>query len=224
MSGQLRVLLFGATGTAGGSVLEACLAAPEVGEVRSLSRRAPKRTHPRLRAVVHGDFLDYTAVARDFEGVDLCLFCLGKSVSQVSGEAEYRVITHDYAVAAARCLRERSPRTVFHYLSGAGASLTSKSMWARVKAETEVDMIREFGSPCWRPASIDGADSDNAPRIYQLIRPVSRLFRGVRSLYIQGEDIGYAMLQAHREGIAGRVIENPEMRDLADRYQAAVKR
>jgi uncharacterized protein YbjT (DUF2867 family) len=35
----MKVLIFGATGSAGGSVLRACLAAPDVREVRA-SRRA----------------------------------------------------------------------------------------------------------------------------------------------------------------------------------------
>ncbi len=214
---RLTVLLFGPTGTAGGSVLRACLAAPVVAEARTLSRRQVKLTHPKLSAALHTDYLNYASVEAAFTGVDLCLFCLGISVSQVSGEAEYRVITHDYAIAAAQMLRICSPSADFHYLSGAGAGLQSKSMWARVKAEAEADMIAGFNATCWRPASIDGADSDNAPRTYQAIRPLSRLFKGFRSLYIAGEDIGRAMLQAHAQEIQGRIVENPEMRDLADR-------
>ncbi|MGD9904581.1 MAG: hypothetical protein AB7U83_14040 [Vicinamibacterales bacterium] len=35
----MTILLFGATGSAGGSVLRACLAAPEVSEVRAPVRR-----------------------------------------------------------------------------------------------------------------------------------------------------------------------------------------
>jgi hypothetical protein len=73
-----------------------------VGEVRSISRRPVKVAHPKLKACVHAGYLNYTPVEAAFTGIDLCLFCLGVSVSRVSGEAEYRVITHDYAIATFR--------------------------------------------------------------------------------------------------------------------------
>jgi uncharacterized protein YbjT (DUF2867 family) len=80
------VLLFGATGSAGGSVLRVCLASPSVTEVRAIVRRPPDVQHPKLRVVLHGDYEHYDAVRPAFEHVDLCLYCLGKSVSQVDGE------------------------------------------------------------------------------------------------------------------------------------------
>src|SRR5687768_13537339 len=105
----MKVLVFGATGAAGGSVLRACLDAPVVTEARAVVRRPLERTHAKLRTIIHRDFLDYAPVAESFDGIDACLWCLGISVRQVSGEAEYRTITHDYAMAAARMLCERSP-------------------------------------------------------------------------------------------------------------------
>ena len=128
-----------------------------------------------------------------FAGVDAGLFCLGKSVTQVSGEPEYRRITFDFAMAAALALHEQSPDAVFHYVSGRGASLNSRFMWARVKAE--------------------------AARA--LARPAYRLFRSFRSLYVSGDDIGLAMLQAMHDNVRGRIIENAELRDLAERRRAS---
>jgi uncharacterized protein YbjT (DUF2867 family) len=214
------ILLFGATGSAGGSVLRACLDAAEVAEVRALVRKAPAVTHRKLRTVRHDDFSRYASAAAAFTGVDACLYCLGKSVSQVSGEAEYRRITTDYALAAARALSAGSPAAVFHFVSGAGAGLDSRFMWARVKAETERDLMAAGDAVCWRPASIDGVASASEPPLYRALRPVMRLLRPFRSLYIQGEDIGRAMLQATADGLRRRIVENAEMRDLADRWRA----
>ncbi|HEX5872087.1 MAG TPA: NAD(P)H-binding protein, partial [Longimicrobium sp.] len=95
----MKVLVFGATGAAGGSVLRACLDSPHVSEVRAVVRRPLAVAHPKLRVVIHRDFLDYGAAAEAFAGVDACLWCLGISVRQTSGEDEYRTITHDYALA-----------------------------------------------------------------------------------------------------------------------------
>jgi hypothetical protein len=37
-----------------------------------------------------------------------------------------------------------------------------------------------------------------------------------RNLYVSGEDIGIAMLRATTENIRGRIIENAEIRTIAD--------
>jgi uncharacterized protein YbjT (DUF2867 family) len=216
---RMKVLVFGATGAAGGSVLKLCLASPRVAEVRAVTRRPLAVAHPKLRTFLHTDFLDYTAVAEACAGVDACLFCLGISASQVSGEAEYRKITQGFALAAARRLQAHSPAAAFQYLSGQGAALGSRMMWARVKAEAERDLLALGTATCWRPGFIDGEASANAPRLYQAMRPLARLFKGFRSLYVSGEDIGRAMLQATDEGVRGKTFENREIRDLAERWE-----
>jgi len=165
---------------------------------------------------VHKDFQDYRGVEEAFAGVDACLFCLGISATQVSGEEEYRRITSGFAVAAARALKAQSPGAAFHFISGQGTRLTSRFMWARVKAETERELMKAVDAVCWRPAAIDGAPSDNAPRAYKVLRPLFRVLKPFRSLYISGEDLGRAMLRATIEGMRGRVIENAEIRDMAE--------
>jgi uncharacterized protein YbjT (DUF2867 family) len=214
----MRILVFGASGSAGGGVLRACLADPAVASVRAVVRRPLKIADPKLEVVSHQDFLDYSNAAAAFQGVDACLYCLGISVTQVSGEAEYRKITRDFALAAAGALRGGSPSAVFHYISGQGTSLTSRFMWARVKAEAERELMTRFAAVCWRPGAIDGAPPENLPWYYAMARgPLFVLLRPFRGLYIKGEDIGRAMLVATREGVRGRILENREIRDLADR-------
>jgi uncharacterized protein YbjT (DUF2867 family) len=214
----MKILIFGATGSAGGSVLRACLASPAVEEVRALVRRPLAVTDPKLQTIVHDDYLDYSRVESAFAGVDACLFCLGISISQVSGEAEYRRITHDFALAAARTLRAQSPAAAFHFISGQGTKLDSRFLWARVKAETERDLMAEFGAVCWRPAAIDGVPSRSEPWTFKVLRPVLRLLLSrSRKLYVKGEDLGRAMLQAVGEGLRGKILENAEIRDFADR-------
>lgn len=210
------ILIFGATGSAGGSVLRVALADPAVAEVRAIVRRPPAIAHAKLRLVMHDDYRDFTAVADAFHAVDACFYCLGKSVRQVSGEAEYRTITYDFAVAAAAMVQAGSPGAAFHYISGQGTSLTSRFMWARVKAEAERDLMVRCGAVCWRPASIDGVPSASEPLGYKVLRPVARvLLRPFPAWYVTGEDIGIAMLEATRRGIRNRVFENREIRTLA---------
>ena len=212
----MNVLLFGATGAAGGAVLARCLAEPDVARVRTIARRPLPTHHPKLETHVHDDYLDYDDVAPAFEGMDAVLWCLGISVRQVSGEDEYRRITVRFPEAAAKVARERSPGTAFHYLSGGGARADSRQMWARVKAEAERSLRAAVQATCWRPAFIDGADSASSPRLYQAARPLFRLLAPFRSVYVHGEDLGAAMLRATRSGMRDRIIENREIRHLAE--------
>jgi uncharacterized protein YbjT (DUF2867 family) len=212
----MRVLVFGATGTAGSGILRACLESRAVRDVRIVARRAPAGVHEKVTVFLHDDFLDYAKAQAAFEGVNACLYALGISVSQTSGETEYRRITHDFTMAAARQLRASSPAAVMHFVSGQGTALDSRFMWARVKAETERDLAEVMATVCWRPGFIDGGAAQTGPRLYRTLRPAFRLLRGIRSLYVTSEDIGRAMLQATVEGIRGGVIENKRIRALAE--------
>jgi uncharacterized protein YbjT (DUF2867 family) len=213
----MKVLIFGATGAAGGSVLRACLEASSVEEVRAITRRPLRVAHPKLRVFIHDNYLHYDGVEAAFAGAHTCLFCLGVSSTQVSEEAEYRKITHDFALAAAHALQAQSPKAAFHFISGKGTQADSRFMWSRVKAETERDLMALAGATCWRPAFIDTDPSDSGPRLFQILRPLLRLLKPFPNLYVHGQVLGRAMLQATTENMRGRVIENAEIRDIAQR-------
>lgn len=201
---------------AGGSVLDACLKSDFVAEVRVITRRSMPVVG-KLKVILHQNYLDYTAIAEAFQGVDLCLFCLGVSVTQTSGEEEYRKITQGFTLAAANALKQQSPQAAFHYISGQGTSASSRMMWSRVKAETEQKLIELNGAVCFRPAAIGGKASTRTPAFIKLLIPFLGILSPFRSLYVKGEDLGHAMLQTCRENLKGRIIEAAEIRDLADR-------
>ena len=215
----MQVLIFGATGTAGRAVLQACLKTPLVEEARVIVRRPLARNAAKLREFVHKDFSEYAPVAEAFRSVDACLFCLGTSVTQVSQEDFVR-ISRDYPIAAAKQLMAESPAAAFHYISGAGTRADSRTFWSRVKGQTENELMELAGADCWRPAFIDAEPSSSLPRLYAVLRPALRLLKPFRSMYVDGEDLGLAMLQATGENLRRRVIENPEIRDLAQRFKA----
>jgi len=212
----MKILLFGATGSAGAAVLDACLAASIVDEVRAITRRPLMHTSPKLRTFVHKDFLNYATAEEAFRDIDACLFCLGISATQVSQE-EYRTITYSYTLAATNMFKEQCPGAAFHYISGQGTKPGSRMFWARVKAQTEQDLIALVDADCWRPAFIDAKPSATLPKLYALIQPIGRLLKPFPNLYIHGHDLGKAMLQATRENLRRRIIENAEIRQIAAR-------
>ena len=127
-------------------------------------------------------------------------------------------ISHDYAIAAAQKLKAESPGAAFHYISGAGTRADSGTFWSKVKGQTENELIELVGANCWRPAFIDAEPSASLPKTYALLRPALRLMKPFRSLYVKGEDLGRAMLEATQEDLRGRVIENAEIREMAARF------
>ena len=212
----MKILLFGATGSAGGGVLEACLAASIVDEVRAITRRPLMNTSSKLRTFVHKDFLNYATAEEAFRGLDACLFCLGVSATQVSKE-EYRKITYSYTLAAAQMFKSKSHGAAFHYISGQGTRADSRMFWSRVKAQTEHDLIELVDADCWRPAFIDAPPSPSLPKVYRIFFPLLRVLRPFPSLYVSGTDLGRAMLQATRENLRKRIIENKEIWQIAAR-------
>jgi len=203
----MKILLFGATGSAGGAVLEACIEASVVDEVRVITRRPLMNTSGKLRTFVHKDFLNFSTVQEAFRSVDACLFCLGISSTQVSQE-EYRTITYSYTLAAANMFKAQCPGAAFHYISGQGTKADSRMFWSRVKAQTEQDLINLVDANCWRPAFIDTKPSASLPKIYAAFYRLGRLFKAFPKLYVRGRDLGRAMLQAAVEQPRRRIIEN----------------
>lgn len=208
------VVVFGPTGTAGAGAIEASLADPRVSEVRAVTRRPLTVSHDRLREIDCSDFTALDGIARHFEGVDCCLFCLGTSVRNVDSEQQYREIHERYAVVAARTLQDRSPDASFVYLSGAGANRSSSMMWARVKGEAE-DRLAELKLARHanvRPAAILPIQPTGAAR--WILAP---LLRVVPPLGIRAVDLGRAMLRVGLDsGWRGsRTLENRQLRAAA---------
>jgi uncharacterized protein YbjT (DUF2867 family) len=216
----MKVLVFGATGMVGQGVLRECLRDPGVTGVVALVRRPSLPAHPRLREIVHGDFFDYRAVEGELAGLDACFFCLGVSGAGL-GEAEYRRLTHDLTLAAAETLARLNPAMTFVYVSGAGTDSTERgrTMWARVKGETENALRRlPFRAVyLFRPGLIQplhGIRSRTGwyQAIYTLLRPAFPLLRRLfPKAILTTEELGRAMLRVAREGAPTAILEAADL-------------
>lgn len=134
----MKVVITGATRTAGSEVLRQALADREITDVLVLSRRPTQISDLKLKVALLDNFLDYSALTAQFADYDACLWCLGISQNDVSKEEQVR-ITYDYTLAAARAMRDTGDNFRFCFLSGAGADTTEKSsiLFARIKGRTK---------------------------------------------------------------------------------------
>ena len=208
----------------GQGVLRECLAAADVGQVTAVGRTRLEQQHPRLRQIVQDDLADLGAVQAEVAPFDACFFCLGVS-SVGKTEAQYRQVTHDLTIAIATELARLNPAMLFTYVTGAGtdSSGRGRTMWARVKGQTENDLQRLpfAGVYLFRPGLIQPLHGIRSKTPgYQipltLLKPLLPLARRLFPNYVlTTEDIGKAMLNAARQGPGRRVLEIGDIARLA---------
>lgn len=126
----------------GEGVLHVCLQSTEIAEVLIVNRKASGVTHPKLKEIVHEDFMNLGPIAPDMSGYDACFFCLGVT-SVGKNEETYFRLTHELTLHFARTVLGYNPAMTFCYISGAGTDSSEKGrlMWARVKGKTENDLF-----------------------------------------------------------------------------------
>ncbi len=218
----MKVILFGASGMVGQGVLRECLLDPEVATVLSIVRSSTGQQHPKLREIVHKDFLDFSSLEMELSGFDACFFCLGVSSAGMS-EENYRRITYDITLAAAQTLVKLNSNMTFVYVSGAGTDSSERGrvMWARVKGQTENALLRlPFKAAyMFRPALIvplHGIKSRTGLyRIfYSVLGPVLPLLKAFPKYVTTTEKVGRAMLIVAKRGATKPVLENSDINQL----------
>ena len=220
----MKIAVFGATGMVGGGVLHECLRDPRVDGVVAVVRRPLSVSDPKLDVVMVKDVSDLSAVEERLGGLDAAFFCLGVSSVGMS-EADYRRVTHDLTMAVARTLYRLNSRMTFTYVSGAGTDTSEISgpMWARVKGQTENELLRMGfgGAYMFRPGFIRATAGAKFPSagfaaLYYLLMPFVLLASLVAPSILTSTDrIARAMLRVAQQGAPSNWLGNREINSLA---------
>lgn len=211
----------------GQGVLRECLLDPDVEIVLSIGRSPTGQQHAKLREIAHRDIANLSSIEDRLRGYDACFFCLGVTSIGMS-EADYHRITYDFTLGAAQTLARLNPGLnpgmTFVFVSGAGTDSTERgrSMWARVKGQTENALLRlPFKAAyMFRPAFIQplhGIKSKTA--LYRiplaLLAPIIPLLMKLSPKYVTTtETIGRAMIKAARQGAPKQVLESQDINSL----------
>jgi uncharacterized protein YbjT (DUF2867 family) len=216
----MKVILFGATGMVGQGVLRECLLDTDIESVLAVGRSVSGQTNPKLREIVHDNFLDFSGIESQLAGYDACFFCLGVSSLGMDDE-RYRHLTYDITMAAATVLARLNPGMVFVYVTGRGTDSTEKGplMWARVKGKTENDLLKlPFKAAyMFRPAGIQplhGIRSKTGwvQAIYVVSAPLLSLLNRVAPAYMTTtEQVGRAMIKVARDGYPKPILESEDI-------------
>ena len=204
----------------GNAVLLESLKHPAVASVLSIGRRRTGIEHPKLKELIHDDFLEYAEIEKELTGYNACFYCLGVSSVGMSKD-RYWEITVEYTRKAAEVLSRLNPGMTFCFISGAGtdATLKSRQYWARVKGEAE-NLLKTFPFRCvylMRPAYIQ--PRKGATRVYFLYRILGPFYGLWKFLFpghvMRSEEVGQAMIAAALHGAEKSTLESADMVNLA---------
>jgi len=223
-TGQVRLVIVGATGMVGGYALRYALEHPAVARVTAIGRRSLGISHPKLIEVLHQDFADCSALAEALCGQNAAVYCIGAYTGAVA-DAELRRITVDYTVEFARVLHGSSSDVTFSFLSGSGADPTGKSRiaFARYKGKAEKTLLAAgfLRVYLFRPAYIYPVQPRNEPNLsYGLLRRIYPVFRVLLpNQVIRADDLARAMVEVAvrptgEDECEGVVFENRDIRAM----------
>ena len=155
------ILLVGATGLVGQSVLQQALNDSRVAKVVAPTRR-PLPPHSRLEnPVVEFDALPADAPQWAVDGI-ICT--LGTTIKKAGSQPAFRKVDHDYPLAVATLAR-RHGAVAFALTSSVGADPRSRNFYLRTKGETE-RALAGCGFPSLtlvRPSFIGGVRAERRP-------------------------------------------------------------
>ncbi|KAK0736183.1 hypothetical protein B0T21DRAFT_289559 [Apiosordaria backusii] len=173
----MHLILTGATGMVGTTVLDAMLKTTDISKISILSRRpvqlAEDAKEPRVNVIIHKDFSSYNPeVLNKIQDADGCVWALGISQTQVNKE-DYVTITKTYPLAFASAfqpgLQTANKPFNFVYVSGQGSTFKPglfTPIFGKTKGETELALadIRKknplFQASTVRPGFVDWIEQD----------------------------------------------------------------
>jgi uncharacterized protein YbjT (DUF2867 family) len=206
------LLLVGATGLVGQSVLRQALADGRVTKVVAVTRK-PLPPQPRLENPV----VDFDALPADapWWQVDAGICTLGTTMRQAGSHQAFRKVDVDYPLAVAKLLRQFGAHS-FAFNSSIGANPKARAFYMRVKGEVEQKLIA-CGFPSLtlvRPSGILGPRKPHRAweartiRAFHSLRPV--LPRHYR--VVPADKIAKALLEAAISAPAGvQVVESERL-------------
>src|SRR6202011_4522031 len=216
---RLKAIITGATGMVGEGVLLECLNHPAVEQILVINRKPGGMSHPKLREIIHTDFLNLAPIEPHLAGYDACFFCLGVSSVGMS-QQEYKHITYDLTLNVAQLLAKGNPDMTFCYITGAGtdSSEHGRIAWARVKGATENALLRLFKRAyMFRPGFMKATQGQNNVKSYYTL--IAWLYPIGRALCPAGfctlQEVGLAMIKAANKGYPKQILEVKDIVALA---------
>jgi hypothetical protein len=215
---KIRAIITGATGMVGEGVLHECLLHPDVDQVLVINRKPCGVSHPKLKEIIHADFLNLSSIESQLQDYNACYFCMGVSSVGMKEEQYYR-LTYNLTIHCAETLSRLNNDMTFCYVSGAStdSSEKGKSMWARVKGKTENKLMQLPFKKAYmfRPGYMHPTKGlKNTLKYYKFLSwmyPALRAFNFASTL----KELGLAMINSVNKGYDKSILEVKDIVMLA---------
>jgi len=221
----MKVIITGATGMVGKGVLLECIDHPAIKQVLSIGRTPLGMAHPKLKELIHPNFLDFSAVKEQLKGYDACYLCMGVSAGGMK-ENTYHVLTYVYTLTLAKLLLEQNPGMICAYVSGQGTDSTENGrvMWARVKGETENALLNLGFNQAYmfRPGVIIPlrgikSKTKNYQFVYNHFMWLIRLIKAIApNVIVNTTQIGKSMIKISMQDYDHKIIHSKDILLLAE--------
>lgn len=172
-----RIVIAGASGLIGSSLLALALEHEAVSQVIILVREDLPIKHPKLKQIrVRYEHLE--DIAAEILG-DAIFCCLGTTRKKTPNPEDYRKVDFDYPLALARiALMNNIPE--FHLVSALGADKTSKIFYSRLKGEVEeaISTLSFTSIHFYRPSLLSGNRKEHrtgeelSNKIMKIVNPI----------------------------------------------------
>jgi uncharacterized protein YbjT (DUF2867 family) len=191
-----RLMLVGATGLVGQSVLRQALAHPRVEQVIAPTRRLLPPHAKLLNPVVDFDALP---IGAGWWAVDAVICTLGTTIKKAGSQAAFRRVDHDHPLQVAQIALKNGAKA-YALNSALGADATSRVFYSRTKGELERDLqTLGYSSLTFVRPGLIGGEREEARFGEQIGVKVSQWLRPLlpaRYRVVPAERIAHHLLQA----------------------------
>ena len=138
MKNYVDVLITGATGMVGKSVLLECIRDNRVKNIYLVNRVPVNIKSPKIIEFIVEDFLKVGDLKKKIKNCDACFHCMGITSFGQNSNYYYKV-TYEMTKSLADLVYDINPNSIMTYVSGEGTSTKENSIidWANVKGKTE---------------------------------------------------------------------------------------
>lgn len=217
-----KVIITGSTGMVGKGVLLECLESEHIESVLVINRHSLNMNHPKLKEIIHQDFLNFECLSNDLNGFDACFHCMGVSAMGMN-EEQYHKLTFSVTKSLAQTIYQINSNISFIYVTGSGTDSTENGsmMWARIKGKTE-NMLFDMGFKdvyAFRPGGII-PEKGTKPKvlwiqiILALFRPVFPILRLFPSITTTSR-IGQAMINVLKNPSEKKVLMGSDINNIS---------
>lgn len=220
METKIRAIITGSTGMVGEGVLYECLNSSKVEAVLVINRKPCGYSHPKLKEILHQDFLDFSSIADQLSVYNACYFCLGITSVGTPKETYYKM-TYTLTMHVAETLSKTNSEMTFCYVSGAGTNSSEQGgiNWAIVKGKTENDLMKLPFKQVFnfRPGIIKPTKglkyTQKAYKYFMWLFPVLKAFN--KNSFVTLKEIGLAMINTSNYEKERKIVEVKDIKALA---------